>query len=64
MLLVGKGFIKYLIMVEKIDIKIREELEKILSKDTLTSEEIQTLISIKSDFKFDEKMKKMIKFTS
>ena len=33
-------------MLEKIDIKIKEELEKILSKETLTSEEIQTLISI------------------
>ena len=51
-------------MVEKIDIKIKEELEKILSKDTLTCEEIQTLISIKSDLKFDEKIKKMVEFAS
>ncbi len=51
-------------MVEKIDIKIKEELEKILSKETLTSEEIQVLISIKADLKFDEKIKRMIEFTS
>ncbi len=51
-------------MIEKIDEKIKEELEKILSKETLTSEEIQTLISIKADLKFEEKMKKMIEFTS
>ena len=51
-------------MIEKIDVKIKEELEKILSKETLTSEEIQALISIKADLKFDEKIKRMVEFTS
>ncbi|MBO7611049.1 MAG: hypothetical protein J6T23_02435 [Elusimicrobia bacterium] len=50
-------------MIEKIDKKINEELEKLLSKEDLKSDEIQVLLSIKNDIKFDEKMKKMMEFT-
>ena len=40
-------------MIEKIDEKINEELEKLLSKEDLKSDEIQVLLSIKNDIKFD-----------
>lgn len=50
-------------MIEKINKKIDEELEKLLSKEDLKSDEIQVLLSIKNDIKFDEKMKKMMEFT-
>lgn len=51
-------------MIEKIDKKIIEEVDKILLKETLTTAEIQILLTVKSDIKFEEKMKKMIEFTS
>lgn len=51
-------------MIEKIDKKIVEEVEKLLSKKDLKSDEIQVLLSVKSDIKFEEKMKKMIELTS
>lgn len=51
-------------MIEKIDKKIAEEIEKILAKQDLKSDEIQILLSVKNDIKFEEKMKKMIEFTS
>ena len=51
-------------MIEKIDKKIVEELEKLLAKEELKSDEIQVLLSIKNDIKFEEKMRKMIEFTS
>ena len=51
-------------MVEKIDKKILEEAEKILSKETLTSEEVRIILDIKNDLKLEEKMKKMIEFAS
>ena len=50
-------------MLEKINIKVEEEIEKILKKEKLTSDEIQILLSVKNDIKFDEKMKKMIELT-
>lgn len=50
-------------MIEKINERLDEEVKKILSKEELSSEEIQILITIKNDLKFDEKMKKMIEFT-
>lgn len=51
-------------MINKIDEKLKEEVDKILSKNKLTSEEIRILLDVKSDIKFEEKMKKMIEFTS
>ncbi len=51
-------------MIEKIDEKIAKEVEKVLSKEDLKSDEIQILLSVKNDLKFEEKMKKMIEFTS
>lgn len=51
-------------MIERIDEKINSELEKLLTKDTLTSDEIEILLHIKSDLKFEEKMKKMVEFAS
>jgi hypothetical protein len=51
-------------MIEKIDKKVAEEVEKILKKENLTGDEIQVLLAVKSDLKFEEKMKKMIEFTS
>lgn len=51
-------------MIEKIDKKIADEIEKILAKQDLKSDEIQILLSVKNDIKFEEKMKKMIEFTS
>ena len=51
-------------MIEKIDKKIADEIEKILKKQDLKSDEIQILLSVKNDIKFEEKMKKMIEFTS
>lgn len=51
-------------MIEKIDKKIADEIEKILTKQDLKSDEIQILLSVKNDIKFEEKMKKMIEFTS
>lgn len=51
-------------MIEKIDEKIAKELEKILAKEDLTTDEIETLISIKNDLKFEEKMRKMVEFAS
>lgn len=51
-------------MIEKIDEKIAKELEKILAKEDLTTDEIKTLISIKNDLKFEEKMRKMVEFAS
>ena len=51
-------------MIEKIDKKIAEEIEKILAKQDLKSDEIQILLSVNNDIKFEEKMKKMIEFTS
>lgn len=51
-------------MIEKIDKKIAEEVEKLLAKEELKSDEIQVLLSVKSDIKFEEKMRKMIEFTS
>ena len=55
--------LRKIIMIEKIDKKINEELEKLLSKEDLKSDEIQVLLSIKNDIKFDEKMKKIMEFT-
>lgn len=51
-------------MIEKIDKKVTEEVEKLLIKEDLKSDEIQVLLSVKNDIKFEEKMKKMIEFTS
>lgn len=51
-------------MINKIDEKLKEEVDKILSKNKLTSEEVRILLDVKSDIKFEEKMKKMIEFTS
>lgn len=51
-------------MIEKIDKKVIEEVEKILKKENLIGDEIQVLLAVKSDLKFEEKMKKMIEFTS
>ena len=51
-------------MIEKIDKKVAEEIEKILAKEDLKSDEIQILLSVKNDIKFEEKMRKMIEFTS
>ena len=51
-------------MIEKIDKKVAEEIEKLLVKEDLKSDEIQILLSVKNDIKFEEKMKKMIEFTS
>lgn len=51
-------------MIEAIDKKIVEEVEKLLTKEDLKSDEIQILLSVKNDLKFEEKMKKMIEFTS
>lgn len=51
-------------MIEKIDEKIAKELEKILAKEDLTTDEIEVLISIKNDLKFEEKMRKMVEFAS
>lgn len=51
-------------MIEKVDEKIAKELEKILAKEDLTTDEIKTLISIKNDLKFEEKMRKMVEFAS
>lgn len=51
-------------MIEKIDKKVAEEVEKLLAKEDLKSDEIQILLSVKNDVKFEEKMKKMIEFTS
>ena len=51
-------------MIEKIDEKIAEQVEKILSKEELKSDEIQVLLSVKNDIKLEEKMKKMIEFAS
>lgn len=50
-------------MIEEIDKKINEEVEKILAKENLESNDIQVLLAIKNDLKFDEKMKKMMEFT-
>lgn len=50
-------------MIEKINEKIKVEIEKILLKENLISEEIQLLLNYKNDLKFDEKMKKMIEFS-
>lgn len=51
-------------MIEKIDKKVAEEIEKLLVKEDLKSDEIQILLSVKNDIKFEEKMRKMIEFTS
>ena len=51
-------------MINKIDEKLKEEVDKILSKNKLTSEEVRILLDVKSDIKFEEKMKKMIEFAS
>ena len=51
-------------MIEKIDEKITFEVEKLLVKKDLKPDEIQILLSIKNDIKFEEKMKRMIEFTS
>ena len=51
-------------MIEKIDKKVTEEVEKLLAKEDLKSDEIQVLLSVKNDIKFEEKMKRMIEFTS
>lgn len=51
-------------MIEKIDKKVAEEVEKLLAKEELKSDEIQVLLSVKNDIKFEEKMKRMIQFTS
>lgn len=51
-------------MIEAIDKKIVEEVERLLTKEDLKSDEIQILLSVKNDLKFEEKMKKMIEFTS
>ena len=50
-------------MINKIDEKIKNEIEKILEKEDLTFDEIQILISYKNDLKFEEKMKKMVEMT-
>ena len=51
-------------MIDKIDTRLNEEVKKLLSKEDLKAEEIQVLLAIKNDLKFDEKMKKMIEFAS
>lgn len=51
-------------MIEKIDKKVAEEIKKLLAKEDLKSDEIQILLSVKNDIKFEEKMRKMIEFTS
>lgn len=51
-------------MIKKIDEKIEKAIEKILTKEDLTVEEIQMLLLVKNDLKFEEKVKKMIEFTS
>ena len=51
-------------MIEKIDKKITKEVEKLLNKEDLTSDEIQALLSVKNDIKFEEKFKKMVEFAS
>jgi len=50
-------------MTEKIDKKIAEEVEKLLEKEDLKGDEIQVLLAIKNDLKFEEKMKAMIELT-
>ena len=49
-------------MLEKINKKIEEEIEKLLDKEDLTIEEVSVLLSYKNEIKFDEKMKKMVEF--
>ena len=51
-------------MIKKIDKKVAEEVEKLLAKENLKSDEIQVLLSVKNDIKLEEKMKKMIEFAS
>jgi hypothetical protein len=51
-------------MIEKIDERIAKEVDKILAKEELTSEEVRILIDIKNDIKMEEKMKRMIEFAS
>ena len=51
-------------MIEKIDKKIVEEVEKLLTKEDLEINEIEILLAVKNDLKFEEKMKRMIEFTS
>lgn len=51
-------------MIEKIDEKIEIEAKKLLEKETLTTDEIQVLLSIKNDLKFKENMKTMLGFAS
>lgn len=51
-------------MIEKIDKKVVEEVEKLLTKEDLETNEIEILLAVKNDLKFEEKMKRMIEFTS
>ena len=51
-------------MIEKIDKKVVEEVEKLLTKEDLEINEIEILLAVKNDLKFEEKMKRMIEFTS
>lgn len=51
-------------MIEKIDKKVVEEIEKLLTKEDLEIKEIEILLAVKNDLKFEEKMKRMIEFTS
>lgn len=46
-------------MLDKINKKIEEEIEKIISKKNLSIEEIQFLISVKKDIESEERLNKM-----
>ena len=46
-------------MIAKIDEKLKKEVEKLLEKEDLTDVEVQVLLAIKNDLKFEEKMKTM-----
>lgn len=51
-------------MIKLIDEKLKKEVSKILEKEEISTEEIRILIDVKNDLKFDEKMKRMIEFSS
>ena len=48
-------------MIEEIDKKVKEELGKLIKKENLSSDEIRTLLAIKNDLKYEEKMKDILK---
>ena len=51
-------------MIEKIDKKVVEEVEKLLTKKDLETNEIEILLAVKNDLKSEEKMKRMIEITT